>query len=483
MEEDRECRICRGGPEPNKPLLHPCKCAGSIRYVHQECLDTWLARTHSVRCELCHQPFIFSPLYAPNAPDVLSAPEFVAGVVRIGFKKVVLVLRILAVLILWILCLPIGTSWICRLYLLRSLNGLGAGLWLRMQPRELMADWMQGVLLSLLVIAVFLAVSGLRDYLLSQQHQQEMMEELGGQQLQGQPAAAPDAGNRPQALLRGAIDEREQGLRRDEHEVGRAIVDAQAPVDDDGAGLAMHDVSDGATDPPGARDTTAVHQDMAEVDEDLQHLQRLLQQQDEPAAPPEGEAIEAGAAVAAPAAERAGGGRAPEALPAVGVQPGAEGDDLMHGFLDGREDEVPRAECVGLAPMHAFTYTYRYRNIRIWIQKHAHIGAAGGVCRAPRASQGDCGERVHGFDLKRPLHRLAHADALHDRAGSPLVEAQRAAPAAARARGHHRPRRVQQCQHAIRGGPSACFGGARVCMGWPAPLGVSIARGQRRWHM
>ena len=439
MDEDRECRICRGGPEPHKPLLHPCKCAGSIRYVHQECLDTWLARTHSVRCELCHQPFIFSPLYAPNAPDVLSAPEFVAGVVRIGFRKVVLVLRVLAVLILWILCLPIGTSWICRLYLLRSLSGLGAGLWLRMQPGELMADWMQGVLLSLLVIAVFLAVSGLRDYLLSQQHQQEMMEELGGQQLQRRPAAAPDAGN-PQALLRGAMDEREQGLRRDEHEVGRAIIDAQAPVDDDGEGLTMHDVSDGATDPPGARDTMVVHQDMAEVDADLQHLQRLLQQQDEPAAPPEGEASgagaatgeasEAGAAVAAPAAERAEDARAPERLPAVGVQPGAEGDDLMLGFLDGREDEVPRVEFVGLTRMHASTYTCRYRNIHIWIQKHTHVGAAGGVCRAPRAFQGDCGERVHGFDLKRPLHRLAHADAIHYRAGGALAEAQRAAPAA-----------------------------------------------------
>lgn len=30
------CRICRCGPEPGQPLYHPCKCAGSIRYCHQD---------------------------------------------------------------------------------------------------------------------------------------------------------------------------------------------------------------------------------------------------------------------------------------------------------------------------------------------------------------------------------------------------------------------------------------------------------------
>jgi len=119
--DDEECRICRGGADIGSPLvsvglrllrtkldgmhasvgecclllggsaalttrpalhtvqLHPCKCAGSIRYVHQECLDEWLSRTNSVRCELCHQPFLFSPVYAPNTPDVLSLPQFVVG--------------------------------------------------------------------------------------------------------------------------------------------------------------------------------------------------------------------------------------------------------------------------------------------------------------------------------------------------------------------------------------------------------------------
>ncbi len=39
---ERECRICRcsEGSEAN-PLLSPCNCAGSIRYIHAECMRTW----------------------------------------------------------------------------------------------------------------------------------------------------------------------------------------------------------------------------------------------------------------------------------------------------------------------------------------------------------------------------------------------------------------------------------------------------------
>ncbi|KAJ1480461.1 hypothetical protein T484DRAFT_1748650 [Baffinella frigidus] len=37
---DDECRICRGGWEVG-PLLHPCKCSGSIRFVHAECQITY----------------------------------------------------------------------------------------------------------------------------------------------------------------------------------------------------------------------------------------------------------------------------------------------------------------------------------------------------------------------------------------------------------------------------------------------------------
>ena len=45
-DDDLECRICRGGVEVGT-LLHPCKCSGSIRYVHEECIKLWLQRTRT----------------------------------------------------------------------------------------------------------------------------------------------------------------------------------------------------------------------------------------------------------------------------------------------------------------------------------------------------------------------------------------------------------------------------------------------------
>ncbi|CAD8078261.1 unnamed protein product [Paramecium primaurelia] len=37
------CRICCSSQKSsNNPLLNPCKCSGSIKYIHLECLKTWL---------------------------------------------------------------------------------------------------------------------------------------------------------------------------------------------------------------------------------------------------------------------------------------------------------------------------------------------------------------------------------------------------------------------------------------------------------
>ncbi|CAG8465430.1 2336_t:CDS:2 [Ambispora gerdemannii] len=37
-DEDGEdvCRVCRCEGTEEQPLFHPCKCAGSIRFVHQD---------------------------------------------------------------------------------------------------------------------------------------------------------------------------------------------------------------------------------------------------------------------------------------------------------------------------------------------------------------------------------------------------------------------------------------------------------------
>jgi len=52
------CRICFDDDEL-KPLYHPCKCSGSIGYIHQDCLFTWLKTKQSQppSCELCKTPY------------------------------------------------------------------------------------------------------------------------------------------------------------------------------------------------------------------------------------------------------------------------------------------------------------------------------------------------------------------------------------------------------------------------------------------
>ena len=48
------CKICHSGSEESgTPLITPCLCSGSIKYVHQECLITWMKSSTSKICELC----------------------------------------------------------------------------------------------------------------------------------------------------------------------------------------------------------------------------------------------------------------------------------------------------------------------------------------------------------------------------------------------------------------------------------------------
>ncbi|XP_004707587.1 probable E3 ubiquitin-protein ligase MARCHF10 [Echinops telfairi] len=72
LEEDSEeegdlCRICQiAGGSPANPLLEPCSCVGSLRFVHHECLKKWLqvkitsgADLGAVQtCEMCKQALL-----------------------------------------------------------------------------------------------------------------------------------------------------------------------------------------------------------------------------------------------------------------------------------------------------------------------------------------------------------------------------------------------------------------------------------------
>uniref|UniRef100_A0A8D0HDR7 RING-type E3 ubiquitin transferase n=1 Tax=Sphenodon punctatus TaxID=8508 RepID=A0A8D0HDR7_SPHPU len=63
-EESDLCRICQmSSTSPSNPLIEPCKCTGSLQYVHQECMKKWLqSKINSgssleavTTCELCKE--------------------------------------------------------------------------------------------------------------------------------------------------------------------------------------------------------------------------------------------------------------------------------------------------------------------------------------------------------------------------------------------------------------------------------------------
>nr|CAH7768505.1 unnamed protein product [Callosobruchus chinensis] len=59
------CRICHCEADAENPLLSPCYCSGSLKYVHQTCLRQWLAASDTRSCELCKFNFILHTKIKP----------------------------------------------------------------------------------------------------------------------------------------------------------------------------------------------------------------------------------------------------------------------------------------------------------------------------------------------------------------------------------------------------------------------------------
>ncbi|KAI1697907.1 RING-variant domain-containing protein [Ditylenchus destructor] len=52
LKPDTECRICLQEEEPEE-LITPCNCKGSVAYVHQGCLNSWLRISRFKECRAC----------------------------------------------------------------------------------------------------------------------------------------------------------------------------------------------------------------------------------------------------------------------------------------------------------------------------------------------------------------------------------------------------------------------------------------------
>ena len=57
----KECRICFENESINKPVISPCSCNGTSKYIHIDCLRKWIANTENPvakkKCMECHTDY------------------------------------------------------------------------------------------------------------------------------------------------------------------------------------------------------------------------------------------------------------------------------------------------------------------------------------------------------------------------------------------------------------------------------------------
>ncbi|KAL8740754.1 MAG: hypothetical protein Q9190_006574 [Brigantiaea leucoxantha] len=131
IEDLDTCRICRGEGSAEEPLFYPCKCSGSIKFVHQKCLMEWLSHSHKKHCELCKTPFRFTKLYHPHMPNTVPSLIFLRQAAVHGWKSLLAWSRMHLVIFVWLFWLPwsMRTVW-------RGLFWVGDGGWINWQELE-----------------------------------------------------------------------------------------------------------------------------------------------------------------------------------------------------------------------------------------------------------------------------------------------------------------------------------------------------------
>eukprot|EP01012_Entosiphon_sulcatum_P006861 TRINITY_DN1333_c0_g1_i1.p1 TRINITY_DN1333_c0_g1~~TRINITY_DN1333_c0_g1_i1.p1 ORF type:complete len:1068 (-),score=109.70 TRINITY_DN1333_c0_g1_i1:141-3344(-) len=116
MTDELMCRVCRDISRVES-LTNPCKCKGSIKWVHHHCLLSWICHSKSMNCEMCGQTFRLVKSYSEKAKCV-TLPDFVS-VWRQGFQRQ---LTRLVNLIIWVtlrwLVAPLSIGIICNWCLL-----------------------------------------------------------------------------------------------------------------------------------------------------------------------------------------------------------------------------------------------------------------------------------------------------------------------------------------------------------------------------
>ncbi|KAI8642232.1 hypothetical protein BD408DRAFT_443594 [Parasitella parasitica] len=183
MEDDQAiCRVCRSGSSLNHPLFHPCKCSGSIRFVHQECLLQWLSHSKKKYCEVCEYSFVFTPIYRDDMPTRLPLQVLLRQSLSRLVNVFITCVRSAVVIIVWLILLPALTLWTWRFYFWSGENiGFPSTLkqdisnshsendrqyLLYYNWKEFLSDCFQGQIITAVVVVVFVAAYLFREWVI-----------------------------------------------------------------------------------------------------------------------------------------------------------------------------------------------------------------------------------------------------------------------------------------------------------------------------
>lgn len=118
VDIEHTCRICRMEGTPLEPLYHPCKCRGSIKYIHQDCLMEWLKHSNqsSEKCDICNTSYKFKVIYDPNMPRIIPLPLVWNKFIQVASSTVIKSISIFLYVLCIIIQVPIFWKFCGRVY-------------------------------------------------------------------------------------------------------------------------------------------------------------------------------------------------------------------------------------------------------------------------------------------------------------------------------------------------------------------------------
>ena len=79
-----ECRICFED-DTNETLFSPCKCSGTMRWVHNSCLQKWIHIKKNSRCPVCKEHCVIEKTKKQQIASYIVKSNFITSLIAAIF--------------------------------------------------------------------------------------------------------------------------------------------------------------------------------------------------------------------------------------------------------------------------------------------------------------------------------------------------------------------------------------------------------------